>query len=87
MEGQLTRFLHFDKQGAPARMATEQLTFSLLERRIEELPEHASYQVFSSRRAPWVLGIGIAACLLGLIVTALLLPRHMKADQRLGQCF
>lgn len=52
-------------------MATEQLTFSALERRIEEIPEHASYQVLSNRRAQWGTGIGIAACLLGLIIIKL----------------
>jgi len=46
----------------------EKLTFSVLERRIEQTPEHPSYRMSPSGRARWGNGIGIAAGLLGLIL-------------------
>lgn len=49
-------------------MAPERLTFSALERRIEEVPEYPSYRVSPSRRIRWGNGIGIAAALLGSIL-------------------
>ncbi|MGN2250871.1 hypothetical protein ACFWZ1_12450 [Frateuria sp. GZRe14] len=49
-------------------MEAEELTFSALERRIEQAPEHPSYRMSPSRRARWGNGVGIAAALLGLIL-------------------
>lgn len=45
-----------------------QLTFGLLEKRIEDIPEHPSYRVSPSRRARWGNGVGIVAGLLGLVM-------------------
>lgn len=59
-------------------METKQLTFSALERRIEEIPEHPSYQVFSTRRTIWGTGIGIAAALVGLLL-AKMFPTSIAA--------
>lgn len=53
-------------------MAPEQLTFSALERRIEQIPEYPSNRVPPSRRARWGNGIGIAATLLALVLGKIL---------------
>lgn len=49
-------------------MEPQQLTFSTLEKRIEEIPEHPSYRISPSRRIRWGNGIGMTAGLLGLVI-------------------
>lgn len=53
-------------------MTSEQLIFSALQKRMDEMPKHSSHQLFSSRRAVWGNGIGLAAGLAGLILGKML---------------
>lgn len=48
-------------------MESQQLTFGALEKRIEEIPEHASYRT-APKRARWGNGIGMVASLSALIL-------------------
>lgn len=49
-------------------MEPQQLTFSALEKRIEETPQHPYYRISPSRRVRWGNGIGMVAGLLGLVI-------------------
>lgn len=55
-----------------------QLTFGVLEKRIEDIPEPPSYRISPNRRARWGNGIGIVAGLLGLVI-AKALPSNRAA--------
>lgn len=50
-------------------MESEQLTFSTLEKRIEDVPLAPAYRISPNRRARWGNGIGMVAGLLGVIVS------------------
>ncbi|MEW9623573.1 hypothetical protein [Rhodanobacter geophilus] len=49
-------------------MESSTLTFAALDKRIEDLPLHPSYQFTPSRRAGWGSSIGFASALLALII-------------------
>lgn len=49
-------------------MESPTLTFAVLDKRIEDLPLHPSYQFTPSRRMGWGSSIGFASGLLGLII-------------------
>jgi hypothetical protein len=49
-------------------MASEQLTFGALEKRIEEIPLAPAYRVSPNRRTRWGNGIGMVAGLTGVVI-------------------
>jgi hypothetical protein len=49
-------------------MASEQLTFGALEKRIEEVPLAPAYRISPNRRARWGNGIGMVAGLSGVVI-------------------
>ncbi|HKR75612.1 MAG TPA: hypothetical protein VJR95_03050 [Rhodanobacter sp.] len=53
-------------------MEPQQLTFSALEKRIEEIPQHPSYRISPNHRVRWGNGIGMVAGLLGLVIGKML---------------
>jgi hypothetical protein len=50
-------------------MESSTLTFAALDKRIEEQPEHPSYQIAPNRRAIWGNGIGFVSAMLALTIS------------------